>query len=73
MVDPGRSWWGDGVRERGMGRDDVVASNPERPLPPVSLVNPRPAGGGAFERPPPLRFFEDSENPPYPPSFPQLL
>ena len=24
-------------------------------------LNPRPAGGGAFERPPPLRFFEDSE------------
>ena len=24
-------------------------------------INPRPAGGGAFERPPPLRFFEDSE------------
>ena len=36
----------------------------------VHGVNPRPAGG--FERPPPLRFFEDSENmpkgfhPPYP-------
>ena len=34
--------------------------------------------GWAFERPPPLRFFEDSEktagfHPPYPPSFPQLL
>ena len=27
------------------------------------LLNPRPAGGGAFERPPPpLRFFEASEN-----------
>ena len=25
------------------------------------VFNPRPAGGGAFERPPPLRFFEDSE------------
>ena len=50
--------------------------------PTSNRVNPRPAGG-AFERPPPLRFFEDSENmaarsaagflPPYPPSFPQLL
>ena len=25
------------------------------------LLNPRPAGGGAFERPPPLRFFDDSK------------
>ena len=29
---------------------------------PAHNVNPRPAGGGgAFERPPPLRFFEDNE------------
>ena len=27
-----------------------------------TTLNPRPAGGGAFERPLPLRFFEDSEN-----------
>ena len=27
----------------------------------VYAFNPRPAGGGAFERPPPLRFFEDSK------------
>ena len=27
----------------------------------LHYVNPRPAGGGAFERPPPLRFFEDSK------------
>ena len=49
----------------------------------IFFVNPRPAGGGAFERPPPSGFSRIAKkrrraappgfHPPYPTSFPQLL